>query len=505
MLRLIIVDDERIIRETISTIIDWESLGIKVIGTCKNGIEAYDMILDEYPDIVLTDIKMPGLSGIDLIEKVRQIDENINFVILSGYGEFSFAKKAMQYGVKHYLLKPCSEEQIIEVMKQVIKECSHNQSLQEMEKNHQLLISSLHNNIIRNIIVEGLNPNDDLPSILKRYEHYIDFNNMDYYLHYLYYLEDKNLNFCIDYISSFFTSNYPGIIPHFIYVKNTLVMFFKCPSHLYHHISDFFENINVPNQSVSVEHKKSHFSSLYLLLVTLLSKLNRYEFIYLMNNGHAIPIYNHSSLFISVDNILNKFLSDNTLDHISIVAELEKTLSSIEDGNFLKGVITTFLVKFMNSDLAPSNPTNVTDLLLEINDIDEPKIILGNFLDIFKNLLTQEPDIQSDYKDFIEKTLTYVQDHLSDPNLSLKWIAENHLFMNVDYLSKQFVKQTGYRFSQYLTEKRIEKAKELLQKGHSDKIYIVAEQVGCGNNPQYFSQIFKKHTGMTPTEYVKSL
>ena len=69
MLKMIIVDDEKIIRETIHSLIDWNSLGIDVAAVCKDGIEAFDCILDEYPDIVMTDIKMPGLSGLDLIER----------------------------------------------------------------------------------------------------------------------------------------------------------------------------------------------------------------------------------------------------------------------------------------------------------------------------------------------------------------------------------------------------------------------------------------------------
>lgn len=82
MLRLIIVDDEKIIRESICSLIDWESLGIEVVGVCKNGLEAYDAILDSYPDIVLTDIKMPGLSGLELIEKLNDTREHIQFIIL---------------------------------------------------------------------------------------------------------------------------------------------------------------------------------------------------------------------------------------------------------------------------------------------------------------------------------------------------------------------------------------------------------------------------------------
>lgn len=77
--------------------------------------------------------------------------------------------------------------------------------------------------------------------------------------------------------------------------------------------------------------------------------------------------------------------------------------------------------------------------------------------------------------------------------------------MNVDYVSKQFYKQTGEKFSAWLNRQRIEKAKELLLNCDTEKIYTVAEAVGCGNNPQYFSQLFKKYTGMSPTEYIRKL
>ena len=94
MLRLLIADDEKIIRETMCSIIDWKSLNIEVVGVCKNGLEAYDAILDEYPDIVLTDINMPKLSGLELIQKITQNRDNIQFIILSGYHDFSYAQRS---------------------------------------------------------------------------------------------------------------------------------------------------------------------------------------------------------------------------------------------------------------------------------------------------------------------------------------------------------------------------------------------------------------------------
>ncbi len=123
MLRMMIVDDERAIRESLNVILDWNSIGIEVAGLYKNGAEAYEAMLDEYPDIVLTDVKMPGLSGLDLLSKARAAGMDTIFVILSGYAEFEFAKEAMRYGVRHYLLKPISEKQLNDVIREVRDEC----------------------------------------------------------------------------------------------------------------------------------------------------------------------------------------------------------------------------------------------------------------------------------------------------------------------------------------------------------------------------------------------
>jgi len=505
VLRLIIVDDEKIIRETISSIIDWESIGIELAGICKNGIEAYDMIIDEYPDIVLTDIKMPGLSGLELIEQIREIDSNIQFIILSGYGEFDFAKKAMQYGVRHYLLKPCNENQIIEVMKQVADDCYQLRAIEEVQENHKELKENLNNNIIRNIIMESLSHKDDLQTVIQQYEPYIDFTATHYQLYYLHYLTKDHLEPSIKMIRTFLAKVAPGVVPHFVYVTNTLLLFMELENNLHDTLMIFLNNLNFKNQLVSIEPGYKYFTNLYDLLENILIKISRHELVYLIHNHHLITAYNHNSLFVKTNHILNKFSLKKEFNQELFLLEIKETLAEINDGNLLRAVITTLLIKVTSMNLIPFSPLHITDFLLEINNISGCHAILKEFLDKFSSHINTQPISKPQYKDFIEKTLQYVDKNLSNPKLSLKWIAENLLYMNVDYLSKQFIKETGYKFSYYLTNKRIEKAKKLLLNDNMENIYTVAHQVGCGNNPQYFSQIFKKHTGMTPTAYIKKM
>lgn len=116
MKRVVLVDDEREVVESISKIVDWEAFGFQLTSTCLNAFQALGAIQKDSPDIVITDIKMPVMDGIELIRKTREFNTQVKFIILSGYGEFPLAQKAMKEGVREFLLKPCSENEIIEAL-----------------------------------------------------------------------------------------------------------------------------------------------------------------------------------------------------------------------------------------------------------------------------------------------------------------------------------------------------------------------------------------------------
>lgn len=111
------------------------------------------------------------------------------------------------------------------------------------------------------------------------------------------------------------------------------------------------------------------------------------------------------------------------------------------------------------------------------------------------------PDTNKIYSALIRDTINIIDENVENENLSLRWLAGTILYTNVDYLGKLFKKETGKNFSHYVMEKRMEMAKELILEGKKDRIYEVAEKVGYGSNSQYFSQVFKKYTGVSPLEY----
>ncbi|MGL5434690.1 MAG: response regulator transcription factor [Lachnospiraceae bacterium] len=504
MLKLIIADDERIIRETIANLIDWNSLGIELIGSCSDGIEAYNMILDESPDIVLTDIRMPGLSGLELVERIAQTSLNIQFILLSGFGEFEYAKTAMKYKVQHYLLKPCNEEQIIDSMKEVIREYYRRRATLELEDKQRTLTDNLHHSILSNIINDGVSLPESAGPSLDTYSGFMDFFNTGYELCYLYYLEEEHLQSTMASIYGYMKKNAPGIPIYSIYVKNTLMVFFESHQVSYEDLDQFLSSLFPVGQTACIEYQRQPFGSLSTLLEHLLGKIRRYGIIYFLNGLQPVPTCNYKNLIAEIEQLTTVLTESKEEDRQEPLARLKTILEDISNPDFFKQLASSMIIK-LAADSNTCSPIEATQFLMKLNQESDAEVIRPMLYDKIQEMAAQISSGPKRYSLFIEKVMQYVEEHLSNPNLTLKWISENYLYMNVDYVSKRFIKETEQKFSNYLTNLRIQKAKALLAEGHSEQIQWIAEQVGCGNNPQYFSQIFKKNTGLTPSAYAKKV
>lgn len=493
MLKLIIADDERIIRETISTIIDWKQYDIELVGLCKNGLEAYDMILNETPDIVLTDIRMPGMDGLELIRRISETDLNTQFIILSGYGEFEYAKMAMKYGIRHYLLKPCSEAQILESIQEIAQDCYKKNS----SEHSYPAMSSIRHNVIFTILNNAICQKRSYDEIMCAYDPYMDFYFSSYHLFYIYFLEEKNLEEFLQQLKFYADSHFPEVTIHGVYVNCTLLLFFKEFAGNYQDMSHFFSSIKFPGRSPSLETEDQSFKNLQNLLETILDKIKRFSMIYYINDFRILSSCNYSCIMDDAEKQMTDALLNRKTEAIDNLIDL---LSDVTDLSFLKQLSNSLMLKIAAADNRLST-VDLTEWLLNVTqemNLEQLKLTLAEKL---RKLLSAKPQTSS-ISAMTQQICDYVNEHLSDPNLTLKRIAEQHLFMNTDYVSKKFQKETGTRFSSYLTDVRIERAKQLLVSAESDKIQTIAEQVGCGNSPQYFSQLFNKKTGMTPSSYI---
>lgn len=119
MYTLVIADDEEELREALVTTVDWNRIGFQVVGEAENGVEALELIEQLNPDLLLTDIKMPFLSGIELARNAREVSPALNIAFLSGFDDFEYAKQAIQYNIISYILKPISAEELMKEMVQI--------------------------------------------------------------------------------------------------------------------------------------------------------------------------------------------------------------------------------------------------------------------------------------------------------------------------------------------------------------------------------------------------
>ncbi len=148
---LFIADDEKNIREGLKCILDWEDLGFTLCGEAANGEDALSGILQNTPSLVLLDIRMPKLSGIDIIKIAREQGYHGKFIILSGYSDFSYAQAAIRYGVEYYLTKPIDEDELLDSIHTIKKALEQEQQ----RSNHIALYREKAKNVILHELVTG--------------------------------------------------------------------------------------------------------------------------------------------------------------------------------------------------------------------------------------------------------------------------------------------------------------------------------------------------------------
>lgn len=145
MFRVLTVDDESYFHEGLDRLIDWESLGFRRVGQAGNGSEGRDAFLRERPHLVITDIRMPVMDGLEMIEAIGELDAVPPvFIIISGYSDFAYAKRAMKFGVNHYVLKPIDEDELIEILKGIHRELEEREeSVQRAGVEYRLSCSAM--------------------------------------------------------------------------------------------------------------------------------------------------------------------------------------------------------------------------------------------------------------------------------------------------------------------------------------------------------------------------
>lgn len=514
---MLLVDDEINILEGISRTVDWDKCNTVLYAKANHGQQAFEMITKTSPDIVITDIKMPGLNGIELIEKVHAINPKIKFIILSGHDEFEFAKTAMQYGVKYYLLKPSNRIKIENTLRNVIseleKEDLKDNFIEDIKEKFNKVTPIAQKQFLSEYIVNKsfgikewkyyqqlfeMQPiNGDLRILVMVVDEQHDFKQLFILKEIM--LQELSKDIVV-YLATTIGEKVVILLEDRPLEK--LLMKIKDVKSLY---KDYYHRTFTTTISNSA--KISYVQSLYQEANSCLTQR------FYLGNGSVITMNdlqqyktNFKNIHFDYDKIIFSIKSG---DQKQVQDGIDEFFEKIKEEQLEVNIVKSYCLELLMAIIRQAKSEDVDHLLAqtkyfqEFETLGEIKIFLGQ---LSKELSVQYYDeTRKTQHNIIKKITHYLEENLSDELLSLSQIAEDIVYMNPDYLGRLFKKKVGKNFSAYLIDLRIKEAIDLIESIETVRIFEIANKVGFGNNPRYFGQVFKKHTGVTPTEYKQRL
>ncbi|MCE3200556.1 response regulator [Paenibacillus sonchi] len=517
MYKLLLVDDERLILEGISQVVDWAQAGTELAGTARNGIEALEQIERLRPDIVITDISMPGLDGLGLVERCSVHYPGLKFVMLTGYKDFDYACSAMQHGVRHYLLKPCNEQQIHEALTELVQELnelhSREQFMTEMKHRLTRVLPHVKAQFLKEWISNKTYGSRDLEFYQELFGIELGSKNVRLIL---FRLEES-----FEYEHLFALQNIAGDLLSEVLLSTTigsqLLILLEQPEEadnqrdLLERIAEvkeiFFNFYNI-HVTIAVSDKGRMIHSRSLYRQTLQCMNHRFY----LEEGSLITGSDIPADELSVQSEIDLGEEQICLlvkagDQAAVQNELERLFGVLADQRFDINVTRSYVLQLYSAMIrlcSPDERSSFTSGLAELAALGTLGSLKAGVMRAAERLTAMyERHFVSRQSSIVDAMLRIIEADYGNSELSLGSVAAEMLYMNPDYLGKIFKKVTGEKFSNYVTNYRIGKASEHILHSGDVKVFELAELYGFGGNAQYFSQVFKKVTGKTPTDFMK--
>lgn len=528
MYKVLLVDDEVVVREGIKERINWSELGLVCIGDCENGMEAMEAVDLLLPDVVLTDINMPFVDGLELTRYISEHHPFTKVIILTGYDDFSYAQQAIKLRVKDFILKPITARELHKVLEKVTAEM--NEDKRKREDLDRLKIQL----------------NESLPLLKERFlermatssihhrerEERIRFFrialNTPYYLAIAididYFPKDHQnadkelLRFAMFNVIQEVIEQEVGSIAFRTRDEKVIVilssedeepLFDIAQSvaeqmrHLIESYLRFTVTIGIGRSCKSLNHFPQSFESAMAAL----------EYRFLLGTGKVISIMDmeghHAATSGEYQEDWERKLiscmrtgteSELKLTLQTIIQQYKNSFPSIQQCYIHIQKLIISLIRDLNQlglqEVDIFGEVNPITHIYQFQTLEEMEVWLFDCCRHAINTIVEQRD---DYcSSQVRAAELYLKQHYSDEDLSLSRICK-YVHMSTSYFSSVFKSQTGKTFVEYLTGERISNAKELL-KFTSLKTYDIASRVGY-QDPHYFSMLFKKITGDSPTEY----
>ncbi|MBL7005496.1 MAG: response regulator [Spirochaetia bacterium] len=524
---VLLVDDEKKIRQGLLQIVNWDDLGYKVSGSCENGYEAVLFIQKNPVDVVITDIKMPRMSGIELMDYLRIHNPEIKIIILSGYDEFEYVKEALSCGALDYILKPTNIdelEQILDRTKElIVKEQKQKQMKIEAEfQRNQELIKYLlgHRDIQNPHIIRYINSS-----------HYPEIQTASFLTSIFIQIDNRSYHHSIDSQKEIisFINNIPFSLSTRLSASDFVCIAASSPEEIDSNafmnrimqvvnsiVGRFRTDAAIKNISIGIGEYCTDLIDLQKTVQHSRIACN-YSFYHQVNS--RIMLYNDlandqqtgsfpnafgkeiSNLLLqSEQHLIPEYLNYLFNDYIPIRKPL---LEEILDGVLEMLIFTFSTLKDMRIDpkkMFVHMPSPMV-IIQETTDLKTLQIELQNIFSTISSYLESNAGFTQ-----IERKVYAIQEYIKEhctEHISLNDLS-NQFSLSPDYISRSFKQVTKINLTTSIATHRIEYAKSLVRK-HQDKRFTEIAELAGFTDVKYFIKVFKKIVGKSPSEYRASL
>ena len=524
--KVVIVDDEYRIAELVKASVLWDELGLEFSGICTDGEMAWKAIQKECPDIVITDVRMPVMTGLELIRNAYEAGLPVRFIVLSGFQEFEYARKAMEYGVEHYLVKPVDEDQLNDALSRIVGHLDDQEvrsreekSLKEKAEIGEKLIRQ---NFLQNIIDQKADDSEH-PLDLRGYYYWvfdIKLDNMDIRQY-----DHAQERVTMDRLQHMVGEILQDSVDELLTAEKEYMHLYclcctkrdmereelgKIAANLLSAIKEYLQGLNLYTVTIGIGSPRNTVDEMrFSVLESHVAACNRI----VCGTGKLIwsdSVYQGKSPVWEARyrGICLEILRDvDAMNSEQIFRRVQEAFSLGED----EGRVNMMEYYKAAADLTDSVFSRVGKEEKWLHDRHHAVkngihhcYRVAQLINLLSNGYSEAMEVALKTQEYrttrpIRLAQQYVREHYAE-KIMLEDVAEA-VNLSPVYFSTLFKKETDQNFSTYLSEFRMEKAKELLS-GTDETISSIAEQVGYAEQ-KYFSQQFKKIVGVKPNIYRK--
>ncbi|MFD0715914.1 response regulator [Paenibacillus sp. GCM10027626] len=525
MFQVMIADDEHVIKNGLKNFIDWSELDCQIVNEASNGLEALEALKTKKIDIVITDIKMPALNGIELSEIIYKHYPKTKVILLTGFADFSFAQSAIQYGVIDFIIKTNPIDKVQDAIRKaknlIIQQREADSKIRKLEEEMINTLPEIKRSFLQDVLHRSIHSAD------VEYKAQSLGINLKHYFIVAFDLKAKldtepdnpdKQEHIITSLINFLNQSFQDYSPILLIPSNEMViMLVSFEEHDYSlHIRDVNRicneliqiSDNFMNTVVSIGVSNMHTSLLELHIAYEEARQALSEKFYTgLQISYYMPKDSSPSPVIELEfkqriqQMIHHVQMDDGSSAVNemkeIIQQLRATNRTIQQtkaiGNLVCSVCSNLL---LNCDMLNNKMEYTLNKFDEIANCESIVSLSNLMIDMIESV-TSIVNAKIHDNISIEKVIKYIEANYS-MDIDLQMLA-NHVHLNSSYLSRLFKKETGETITEALTRYRIEQAKLLLQKSEI-KAYVVGMMVGISDSA-YFSNVFKKYTGLSPKDY----